>query len=117
MSQEWALARWREDAARNDPPFYTVEQRHGRRFVWLSVGGNAGWYAPQLDAIGNMIGIRSEAYPPPRTDETHKDRASLNFAFKLVGPRQRRKIEEAMGVSPWREFDFAVESRKHRNFG
>lgn len=100
LNQEYALARWREDAAKNDPPFYTVQQRHGRPFVWMNVGGNIGWYAPEVNEAGEVIGIRGEAYPQPHADETPEDRAALNYAFKLINPKQRRKLAHLLANVP-----------------
>jgi len=91
-NQEYALARWREDAAKDDPLFYTIQQRHGRPFIWLRVAGNVGWYAPELNATGEVISLRSEALPQLNDNETAKDRAALNYAIKLISPKQRQKI-------------------------
>lgn len=63
----------------------------GRRFVWLNVGGNVGWYCPEI-RNGEMIGIRSIALPQPQEGETPEDRDALNYQFKLINPKQRRKI-------------------------
>ncbi len=94
MNQDWALAQWRADAAKNDPPFYTVRLLHGGRpFVWLNVAGNVGWYAPEIDATGKMVGIRAEAAPQPHADETEETRRMLNWQFKLISPKQRQKLE------------------------
>lgn len=90
-NQDWVLARWREDAAKDDPALYTARFMHGRIFVWLSIGGNIGWYAPEI-SNGEMIGLRSEATPQPDIDETPEMRSALNYLFKLVSPKQRVKI-------------------------
>lgn len=92
LGQEYALARWREDAAKDDPPFYTVHQRHGRPFAWMRVGGNVGWYAPETNAAGEVIGLRGEASPQPSKDENDETWRILNWQFKLINPKQRRKL-------------------------
>lgn len=91
-NQDGAIALWRIDAAKDDPPLYTVKEKLDRQFVWLNVGGNIGWYAPEIKD-GEMVGIRSIAYPQPREGESPEDYIALNFAFKLISPKQRRKIE------------------------
>lgn len=90
-NQDYVLARSREDAAKDDPPFYTVRQMCGRPFVWMNAGGNVGWYAPELKD-GEVVGLRSICYPQPWPGETDRDRKAFNFAFKLVNPKQRRKL-------------------------
>jgi len=96
-NQDGALAQWRADAAKNDPPFYSVQHRHGRPFVWMNVGGNVGWYAPEVKA-GEVVGFRGESWPQPSEDEAEEDRAALNYAFKLINPKQRRKLAHLLAV-------------------
>lgn len=94
-NQEWALARWREDAAKNDPPLYSVRNMLDRAFMWLRIGGNVGWYAPEIK-MGNLVGVRSIALPQPWDGETEEDHKSYNHNFDLISPKQRRKIERIM---------------------
>jgi hypothetical protein len=96
LNQEYALARWREDAAKDDPPFYTVQPRHGRPFVWMNVGGNIGWYAPELNNTGEVVGLRGEAWPQPGAAEDDETRRILNWQFKLISPKQRRKLAQLL---------------------
>lgn len=96
MNQEYALARWREDGAKHDPTLYFISQRHGRLFIWLNVSGNLGWYAPEINKQGKMVGIRNEALPQPTPEESDIERKQFNWQFKLISPRQRKKIEELL---------------------
>lgn len=90
-NQNYVLARWRAERAKEDPPFYTVRNS----LIWLSVAGNVGWYRPEI-ASGRLVGIRSIALPPPDGSESEAMRATLEYAFKLINPQQRRKIEARM---------------------
>lgn len=91
QNQDWALAEWRKDASRDDPPFYSVKEIFGDVLVWMSVYGNVGWYRPEIKD-GELVGIRSLAFPPPSEDESPKARAALNHAMQWVNPKQRKKI-------------------------
>jgi hypothetical protein len=99
FNQEEALALWRADGSRDDPAPYTVQRRHGRPFVWMSVYGNVGWYAPELNPAGEMVGIRSEASPQPNAREDAETRHLLNWQFKLINPKQRRKLAHLIALN------------------
>lgn len=102
-NQDWVLAQWRRDAAKDDPPFYTVREFfRGDRYIWLSIGGNVGWYWPEMKDE-KLVGIRAMASPkPPKYDwslmpkESPDEYRHLNWRFKLVSPKQRIKIEHAL---------------------
>lgn len=74
-NQDWALANWRAWVAESDPPYLSTAERHGKKHVWISIGGNVGWYFLDGDAVF------SEAY----TEVT-----------KLVSPKQLQKIKHAL---------------------
>ena len=92
LNQDWVLARWREDAARDDPPFYTLTTLFGLPCAWLSLNGNTGWYTLEFDGPA-LTGVRSIASPPPSPAESPDERRARNHAFKLLSPKRRRKIE------------------------
>lgn len=71
FNQDWVLARWREDRAKDDPELYAVELHCGHQCVWASINGNVGWY--YLD--------HGRLYSLARFDVT-----------KHAGSKQRRKI-------------------------
>lgn len=93
--QDFALKRWREDRAKDDPPYYTVETRHGARHIWMSVNLNAGWYLPLLEN-GKLVGLRSEGLPPSSASETPEQAKALNYQFKFLSPKRRAKIEQLL---------------------
>lgn len=95
MNQDYALSRWREDRAKDDPEPYSTKTLRGRLFMWLTIGGNEGWHAPEMQD-GKLVGLRSSAWSPILDSESPEDRKSLNYAFKLVGVMQRAKIEKVL---------------------
>lgn len=79
-SQEYAIARFREDAARNDPPFYSLgEPVPGLRCVWLNLRGNVGWYWAKLQGEV-LVGFHALAF------------GGHDNLLDLLIPKQRRKI-------------------------
>lgn len=81
-NQDWVIARWREDRTKNDPPFYTVEMRHGRPHIWMSLNKNVGWYSVEI-TDGRLV-------------ELHSEGSGLDSQIEYVGTQLRRRIEEAM---------------------
>lgn len=92
LNQDWVLARWREDRAKDEPALYSVSDTG---CIYLSINGNAGWYRPEVRA-GELTGIRSVALPEPMAGESPQDRKAYEYEFALVSPKQRRKIVAAL---------------------
>lgn len=95
MNQDGILADFRRQAAKDDPPPYTVQMRHGQPFVWMSVNSNEGWYAPRIEQ-GVLVGLRSEALPPYEPEEAPQDTKALDYAVRFVGTKQAAKVIEAV---------------------
>lgn len=93
--QQWALARFREDGSRNDPKFGEVQIRHGLEFIWLDVDGNVGWYHANIHD-GEIVDFRGEAFPQPHPEESFDDKKALNYAMKLLSPKRKKKIIDAV---------------------
>ena len=94
LNQDYALALWRRDAAKDDPVPYTARYMCKGVFVWASVAGNAGWYCPEIED-GELMGLRSIALPRPSKDEMPEEKEALNRALRLVSPKQAAKIVAA----------------------
>ena len=94
-NQDGVLALWRANAAKDDPPFYSAKKMLGRTFVWMNVVGNVGWYAPEMKGE-EVIGLRSISLPQPSGEESQEDRAALNYVFRWVNPKQRRKLAQLL---------------------
>lgn len=102
FDQQWVLARFREDGSRNDPKSGEIRIKHGIEFIWLDVDGNVGWYHPNV-VDGEIKDFRAEGFPQPHEGEAEEERRVTNFALKLLSPKRRKKIVDA--VMEFRRFN------------
>ena len=80
-NQDWVLARFREEASKNDPKPYAAEIRHDAPHVYTSVNGNTDWYRVELSPAGALLSVESEG---------------CLEVTKFVSPKQRTKLLRAI---------------------
>jgi hypothetical protein len=78
-TQEWALARFREGAERNDPALYSLAYRHGLPHIWMKICGNVGWYWAEIKG-GTMVDLHGEAS------------GGCDSQIKHMNPKRLRKL-------------------------
>lgn len=95
MNQDWVLSEFRRIESKNDPALYSTRKMFGTIVIWLTIGGNLGWWHPEI-VNGELIGIRSICFPQASMDENPSEHTIMNYAFKWIGSRQKQKIEDAL---------------------
>jgi hypothetical protein len=95
LNQDFALARFREEAIRRDPALYSTGIVHGVIHVWLSISGNVGWYRPEV-SNGELRGLRPECVQGPDEYEDPQWTFHFNYPFRITSPKQRVKIINAV---------------------
>lgn len=97
FDQRTALEAWRADAAKNDPPLYSVRNIVGHRHIWLNVIGNVGWYRVLVtnDEVAAIIPLGSVPFEMWDWDDPEWVE-KMNYLLKYLRPGHRAKILAAL---------------------